>query len=108
VLLRWDIPLCVIDDAELLLSEVVANAVLHGHCDRTEVEATTLDGSLIVSVTDDAPMTELAVRTRTSALEGGWGLFLIEEIAESWGLLPRSLGKAVWFQLSIVPAQLRR
>jgi hypothetical protein len=30
---------------------------------------------------------------------GGWGLFLLDKIAESWGVCPAPAGTCVWFEV---------
>jgi anti-sigma regulatory factor (Ser/Thr protein kinase) len=89
----------VVDDAELLVSELVTNAVLHGAPPITmRVEC---DGSngLRVSVTDRSE-DPARVREADPADESGRGMRLVDVISDDWGVEPRTgAGKDVWFRL---------
>ena len=88
----------VLDEAELLVSEVVTNAVLHGAPPITlRVEC---DGSrLLVSVTDRNP-DPAHVRSAGPRDESGRGIRLVDFISDEWGVEPRSgEGKDVWFTI---------
>lgn len=85
--------------ATLLVSELVANAVLH--------TATPVD---VVVEVDDAgtrPRVEvhdgsaqLPVRKNYSAMSGtGRGLVMVDRIAARWGAEATATGKMVWFEL---------
>jgi anti-sigma regulatory factor (Ser/Thr protein kinase) len=86
------------DDAVLLLSELVTNAVLHA---RTDIEVIVrLDGNVLrVEVTDGNP--QLPNVRHYSVLSGtGRGLALVAGTARDWAAerLPAG-GKKVWFEL---------
>lgn len=92
---------CVRDDAGtlgLLVSEVVTNAVVHGDSRELEVVASLTGQSVRVEVCDDGQ----GFVPRPRALEpdevGGWGLFLVEQLASSWGVSFRGR-TTVWFEL---------
>ncbi|MER7338288.1 ATP-binding protein [Streptomyces sp. NPDC000075] len=86
--------------AELLITELVTNALVHTE-GGAEVSARLKDARLRVEVRDAA-----ARRPRPfvpSADDGthGRGLVLVEALADSWGVDPLALGpgKVVWFEL---------
>jgi anti-sigma regulatory factor (Ser/Thr protein kinase) len=87
------------DEAVLLLSELVTNAVLHAG---TEIEVEVhLDGKLLhVEVRDGSPL--LPTSRRYSALSGtGRGLALVAGTARQWDAEPLPTGgKRVWFELA--------
>jgi anti-sigma regulatory factor (Ser/Thr protein kinase) len=89
----------VTDTAELLVSELVTNAITHGTGTVT-VSIDCAGDSLSVTVSDDDPGEPLLQPERLMAL-GGRGLRMIESLASSWGVKPRvgSPGKDVWFRL---------
>ncbi|UER54475.1 SpoIIE family protein phosphatase [Kineosporiaceae bacterium SCSIO 59966] len=92
------------DEVELLVSELITNAVVH------------VGGSVVVTVTgSDAELTvavsDTSVHTpqpRTDDLTGedsvwrtsGRGLAIVSAVADSWGIDPSGPGKSVWFSLS--------
>lgn len=83
--------------ATLLVSELVANAVLHAG---TPVElVVAVDGERArVEVHDGSP--QLPVRKRYSNLSGtGRGLMMVDRMASQWGAEPTADGKVVWFEL---------
>ena len=87
------------DEAVLLLSELVTNAVLHAG---TDIEVTIrLDGEVLrVEVRDGDP--RLPSVRHYSLLSGtGRGLALVAETARKWDAepLPSGQGKTVWFEL---------
>lgn len=96
---------CVRDDAGtlgLLVSEVVTNAVVHGESRELEVVASLTEQFVRVEVCDDGE----GFVPRPRALEpdevGGWGLFLVEQLASSWGV-SFSGRTTVWFELPCRP-----
>jgi hypothetical protein len=53
-----------------------------------------------VEIADRHPGAVLPHRPDPEAL-GGRGLYLVEILAEDWGVLPAKPGKAVWFELAV-------
>jgi anti-sigma regulatory factor (Ser/Thr protein kinase) len=85
--------------AELLLSEVVTNAVIHGRTAVT-VEAVVRPAGLRVDVTDDGAG-HPRVRPRDDAVPSGRGLHIVAVLAADWGVVPHPRGKTVWFELAV-------
>ena len=85
------------DAAELLVSEVVTNAVLHARTEfSVEVER---DGDLVrISVHDRSPAVP---RPRSYGPESttGRGMRLVATFAGAWGVDRRDGGKVVWFEV---------
>jgi hypothetical protein len=87
-----------VEPAELLVSELVANALMHTarprqlrlFCDRT----------LTVEVADSDVRPPIA-RQMTDYGEGGRGIRLVEELAHRWGSRTTRHGKVVWFELEL-------
>lgn len=94
------------DDALLLLTELVTNAIRHsrsGHPGgRLVVSVAACDGTLHIDVTD-AGSTDHQPRLRLEVdadSDGGRGLWLVQEIASAWGWHEIPIGRVVWFQLA--------
>jgi len=90
--------------ATILVSELVANAVLHTG---TPVEVVVAEGAdqVRIEVHDGSPA--LPVRKNYSNMSGtGRGLMMVERLATAWGAEAEPTGKIVWFQLDVstVPA----
>ena len=88
------------DDALLITSELVTNAVLHGRSE-VSVEVEALGRLLRISVFDENSRHPKPVSDDPDALDGR-GLALVDALAERWGVEDRPMGKAVWFEL-VVP-----
>jgi anti-sigma regulatory factor (Ser/Thr protein kinase) len=86
----------------LLTCELVNNSVLHGQAgeeDVIEIELRATDDGVRAQVSDPGP--GFAPSDRDQALDepGGWGLVLVERIAERWGV-KRDQRTSVWFELA--------
>lgn len=85
----------VLDDAVLLVSELVTNSVLHGG--PPVIVAVECDGdALQVKVRDGSPAMPIPRDARPGA-ENGRGLELVKTISAAWGVDPVPDGKNVWF-----------
>jgi anti-sigma regulatory factor (Ser/Thr protein kinase) len=84
-------------DLQLVVSELVANAVEHG---RGRIDVTVeLDGAggIRGEVRDEGNGVEAVREADEQTLEGGIGLPVVERIARRWGAQPGST--RVWFEL---------
>lgn len=88
-----------VDDAELAVSELVTNAVLHGRAPITLLLRLHAD-RLRVEVGDGSPVSPSFSMLDPTAVTGR-GLMLISATADGWGVDPRPDGKTVWFELLV-------
>ncbi|MEU3169504.1 ATP-binding protein [Streptosporangium sp. NPDC006930] len=94
------------DVAELLVSELITNAVLHGR-GAPVVILSCQEGTLRCEVEDEDPSLP-QVCEESDEGENGRGLFLVDALSRSWGTgrtRTRKYGKAVWFELPAHPAR---
>ena len=101
-----DLPDVVLADLNLLLTEVVSNAVRHARtagAHEIVVSVDVGDDRVTVAVSDPGPgfdagpgaYPDLAADSR----DGGWGVFLLKRLASDWGV-GRDTGKTtVWFAI---------
>ena len=99
------LPEKLIDDALLMVSELVTNAVQHGRPD------------IVLMVRPNPPGIGVSVRDGGAALpvpptgapdpadQRGRGLHMVESLSSSWGVEPADPppGKVVWFELDPAP-----
>lgn len=87
--------------AELLVSELVTNAVVHGG-GRFSLEVEVRPGGIRIAVADRSPSPPV-VRTAASVQEHGRGMAIVAALASAWGTDRRRRGKAVWVELTASP-----
>ncbi|MFJ9950323.1 ATP-binding protein [Kitasatospora sp. NPDC091207] len=92
------------DVGELLLTELVANAVDHARVpsDRLIQTRFLLAGDSLRIEVHDASAERPALRTPEDGDESGRGLWLVDQFSEEWGCAPRpdAIGKVVWCLIS--------
>jgi anti-sigma regulatory factor (Ser/Thr protein kinase) len=83
-------------DAELLVSELVTNAIRHG---RGEISlcARVDEDRLLVEVIDEGSGFEHELRRREFEQVGGWGLDIVDDVSSRWGVHEGTTH--VWFEL---------
>ena len=91
----------VVETAELCLSEIVTNAVVHAG-GRSELRAT-VDDALTVSLRDrGGPAPDAAPDDDPDPLRvHGRGLLLVDALADRWGSERDAVGTTVWFTLDL-------
>ncbi|MEW6475127.1 MAG: ATP-binding protein [Actinomycetota bacterium] len=98
----------VAENAELLVSELVTNSVRHaGLPEEATIEFSVRASAevLMVEVADaghgfDHPATPRPRVVAGMAEASGWGLFLVDRIADRWGAVQVDGETRVWFELS--------
>jgi anti-sigma regulatory factor (Ser/Thr protein kinase) len=90
-----------LDDLRLLLSEVVTNAVRHSGAPagaRIELAVSVMHGCVRAEVTDPGHGFDPSPRDMPKLEAGGWGLHLVDRIADRWGV-NRGQSVRVWFEI---------
>lgn len=96
-----DVAASTVEVLDLLLTEVVTNAVRHGTVRRTlTLTVTASPDEVTVGVGDDNPAPPLVLDPPPEAL-GGRGMQLVDRLADAWGVDERVDGKDVWFRLEL-------
>lgn len=90
------------DSAEVLVSEVVTNALLHGDSD-VDVCLRKYPDHFRVEVRDSDPHPAMLVDLGADEdkAEGGRGLVIVSALTSAWGNSPSGRGKTVWFEMDI-------
>ena len=93
----------VVDIAQLVLSELVTNAVSHGRS-RCEVRLALTESALRIEVADHGAGTPEPLVTSDTD-DHGRGLLLVSAVAAAWGVQPiPGAGKVVWAHIALPPA----
>nr|WP_234430525.1 SpoIIE family protein phosphatase [Streptomyces sp. NRRL F-4489] len=95
----------IVDDAVVLTSELVTNAVVHAGT-AADVLCLRTDGGVRISVADRYPEREIPLQNTGQAMvhpdrEGGRGLLLCGALASRWGVEYTTDRKRVWFHLDL-------
>lgn len=87
-----------VDTTELLVSELVTNALRHGH---GEIRIRLLLDRTLVCEVWDADLAQPRRRRARDTDEGGRGLQLVGLLSQGWGSRRTPRGKTVWFELAL-------
>lgn len=90
-----------IQTAELLVSEMITNAIRHGA--GPPLIRLTWNGRLLRIAVSDYSDSWPRMRVTKNTTPGGFGMQLLERLAHRWGVTPRHPGKTVWAELSLAP-----
>lgn len=103
---RWELSALTLD-TELLVSELVTNALVHAGSE-TALTLAVAEGTLEVGVTDRTPGVPLprvegddGSPSQDWPAEGGRGLQLVDLVSDDWGIVELPEGKQVWFRLDV-------
>jgi anti-sigma regulatory factor (Ser/Thr protein kinase) len=96
------VPDDLLEDARLLLTELVTNCLQHGHLSADapiRIRAHCTDGRLRLEVSDPGQHGIVTPRAPDLTTGGGYGLHLVEMLAARWGV-NRAGGTHVWLELT--------
>ncbi|MFJ8593960.1 SpoIIE family protein phosphatase [Streptomyces sp. NPDC093598] len=84
--------------AELILSELITNAIRHG---AGPIRVRLLYDRTLICEVSDASNTAPHLRRAASTDEGGRGLFLVAQLSQSWGTRYLPEGKVIWAECGL-------
>jgi anti-sigma regulatory factor (Ser/Thr protein kinase) len=87
-----------LDTAKLLVSELVTNALLHGH-GAIAVRARLRQDRLFVEITDEGRGFSWTTPEQDRDRRNGWGLLLVDTESDRWGM--HEDHTRVWFELAV-------
>lgn len=91
---------------ELLVSELVTNVVRHTSGERSiaasDMRVRMYADRVRIEVRDDGPGFAPTRRGDDEDPGAGWGLFLVDELADDWGI-DSGVQNCVWFELARTP-----
>jgi anti-sigma regulatory factor (Ser/Thr protein kinase) len=101
--LRGQVDLPVVQTVELLVSETVTNAVMHGA--RSDFETVDLEGRwgadrVLLEVINAGPAFDDVAELPPVTDAGGRGLFLVDALSRAWGRRHAAGLTSVWFEVA--------
>jgi anti-sigma regulatory factor (Ser/Thr protein kinase) len=90
----------VIADAELIVSELLSNAI-NASCTRTELMLSAREDCVRIEVHDDASGLPQPRHPDSADLHGR-GLLIVSALATDWGVETSARGKRVWAELALI------
>ncbi|MGQ0845860.1 MAG: ATP-binding protein [Sporichthyaceae bacterium] len=90
----------VLDEAQLLVSELVGNSVRHG-LPPVEVDVRCTGGNTLEVRVRDGLLAQPKLKHVDEDSEGGRGIALVDLLSQDWGIDVEAQGKVVWFRLAL-------
>jgi anti-sigma regulatory factor (Ser/Thr protein kinase) len=97
--LRGDLDAPLMETLRLLVTELVTNSVKYARADTVLLTVVVGNAVVLTEVTDAGPGFDPAKTGSPAGGHTGWGLFLVERLAERWGVRKNGVGTKVWFEL---------
>jgi anti-sigma regulatory factor (Ser/Thr protein kinase) len=97
-----EIPQNVLENVRLLVSELVTNCIRHAGVNpgtSIELKVSPRDSIIRVEVSDPGEGFEPQPVSLSIYSTSGWGLYLVEQIADRWGVQVEN-GTKVWFEIA--------
>jgi anti-sigma regulatory factor (Ser/Thr protein kinase) len=98
----WAVADRAVEDIELLVSELVTNAVRHARS-RANLKIERRDDVVRVTVSDESGAVP-QLRDYGPEAIAGRGVLIIDRVARDWGVDSLERGKRVWFEVEVEPA----
>jgi len=97
--LRADLDPPLMETLRLLVTELVTNSVRHTAGDFVTLKVAVGKSAVITEVADSGPGFAPECVEQAGAENTGWGLFLVQRLANTWGVKHDGPSKRVWFEL---------
>ena len=97
--LRADLDPPLMETLRLLVTELVTNSVRHTAAESVTLRVAVGKAAVLTEVADTGPGFDPECVEHAGDDNTGWGLFLVERLANSWGVKHEGPSKRVWFEL---------
>lgn len=98
--LRADLDPPLLESVRLLVTELVTNSVRHAGAGTVELAVLVGSERVRVEIANPGSPFEPVLREDDPTSDEGWGLFLVDRISDSWGVVEEDAGRQrVWFEL---------
>jgi anti-sigma regulatory factor (Ser/Thr protein kinase) len=88
-----------IETLRLLVTELVTNSVRHTAADSLTLSVAVGKSAVLTEVADTGPGFDPQCVEQAGNGGTGWGLFLVQRLADRWGVTHDGSSKRVWFEL---------
>jgi len=103
--IRHVLPSHTFDDVRLLVSELVTNSIRHAAdhaADEIDVSVRVTGRTVHGEITDRGPGFSVPSPRAPATISGsGWGLYLLDRIADRWGTRSVNGRSSVWFDIDL-------
>ncbi len=97
--LEGDLQPDTVDVIRLLVTELVTNSVRHAEAQAVDMRVHVTRNFVRLEVTDRGPGFQFEAREEGQDLEGGWGLYLVDRLADRWGIANEGNSSRVWAEI---------
>jgi anti-sigma regulatory factor (Ser/Thr protein kinase) len=97
--LRADLDPPLLETLRLLVTELVTNSVRHTGADSLTLRVAISRSAVLTEVADTGPGFDRECVDQSADENTGWGLFLVQRLADKWGVKHDGPSKRVWFEL---------
>jgi anti-sigma regulatory factor (Ser/Thr protein kinase) len=94
-----DLEPSLIETLRLLITELVSNAVKHAAAERVSLKVLVARNAVFTEVSNAGPDFDPAETGGPRTDHSGFGLFLVERLADRWGVVREGTDTKVWFEL---------
>jgi anti-sigma regulatory factor (Ser/Thr protein kinase) len=98
-----DVPAQAVNDAVLVVNELVVNAYQHVHGPRDVRWYLTAGGACLWAEVDDGSLSPPRFTPQPGQYGGGYGMYLTEALTAAWGVRLHASGKTVWAEVGLTP-----
>jgi anti-sigma regulatory factor (Ser/Thr protein kinase) len=89
-----------LESIRLLVTELVSNSVRHAGATTLELSVAVRPASVRVEVANAGRPFEPSTRATREDADSGWGLYLVDELSQDWGVVEQGGCQRVWFELA--------
>jgi anti-sigma regulatory factor (Ser/Thr protein kinase) len=97
--LRADLDPPLTETLRLLVTELITNSVRHTAADSLTLSVAVGRSAVLTEVADTGPGFDPQCVEDSGNDDTGWGLFLVQRLADRWGVRHDGPNKRVWFEL---------
>jgi len=97
--LRSDLDPPLMETLRLLVTELVTNSVRHTAADSVTLSVAIGKSAVLTEVADTGRGFDPQCVKHSGDENTGWGLFLVQRLADKWGVRHDGSSKRVWFEL---------